>query len=308
MRSLLRRVSAFSIIGVIALAAIQSASAEDESITDRVEHHSIENGGVKIHYVSLGEGPLVVFVHGFPDYWYTWRRQMEGLAEQYRCVAIDTRGYNKSDQPEEQEAYDMDLLVSDVEAVIRDAGEEKATVVGHDWGGAIAWQFAMTKPEMCERLIVCNLPHPRGYAREVENNPEQQKNRQYAINFMKPDSHLMLSAPGLAMFVAGGDPDALANYQAAFDRSSFNGMMNYYRQNYGDLSGFSEEDPVELVKMPVLLIHGLKDTALHHHALNNTWEWLEKDLTLVTIPDAGHWVQRDAADLVTRSMKMWLNR
>lgn len=308
MRGFLRRGAAFIFVGVVSVMAMGLASAEDTPITERVEHHFVDNDGVKIHYVSLGEGPLVVFIHGFPDYWYTWRHQMEGLSAQYRCVAMDTRGYNKSDQPEEQEAYDMELLISDVAAVIRDAGEETATVVGHDWGGGIAWAFAMARPEMCERLMICNLPHPRGYAREVENNPAQAQNRQYALNFMKPDSHLNLSAPALAMMVSGRDPEARANYQAAFERSSLNGMMNYYRQNYGDLSGISEEDPVVLVKMPVLLIHGLNDTALHHHALNNTWEWLEKDLTLVTIPGVGHWVQRDAADLVTRSMKMWLNR
>ena len=125
---------------------------------DEVEHGYADSDGVKIHYATMGEGPLVVMIHGFPDYWYSWRHQMEGLKDNFKVVAIDQRGYNLSGQPEGDENYDMRYLVSDVAAVIRHFGEEKATIVGHDWGGSVSWQFAFALPQMVGRLGILNLP------------------------------------------------------------------------------------------------------------------------------------------------------
>jgi len=260
---------------------------------------------VKIHYASLGKGPLMVMIHGFPDFWYTWRDQMAELSREYQTVAIDQRGYNLSDKPAGVDNYDMSLLVGDVAAVIRHLGREKAVIVGHDWGGAVAWQFATHLPQLTEKLIILNLPHPRGLRRELANSPQQQKNSQYARNFQQEGAHLKLTAEGLGGWVK--DPQAKQKYVEAFRRSDFEAMLNYYKKNYP--RGSSEDtSPLVKVKAPVLMIHGLNDQALLPGALNNTWDWLEKDLTLVTIPGAGHFVQQDASDLVTRSMKMWLNR
>jgi pimeloyl-ACP methyl ester carboxylesterase len=230
---------------------------------------------------------------------------MNGLKEEYRVVAMDTRGYNKSDKPENQEDYDMSLLVQDVAKVIEAEGVDKAVIVGHDWGGAIAWHFVMAMPQMVERLIIVNLPHPKGIVRELANNAEQRANSQYARNFQKADSHKMLNARILAGFVAR-DEESRAIYIAAFENSSFNGMMNYYRQNYPREPYAEIAADLPKVSVPVLQFHGLNDTALHHHGLNNTWEWLDKDYTLVTIPNVGHWAHHDAADLVTDTMKWWL--
>ena len=290
---------------------VAAAFANDSDLEKRVKHDYANSNGVKIHYVSLGEGPLVVMLHGFPDFWYTWRHQMEVLSKNHKVVAMDLRGYNRSDKPKGQENYAMRLLVSDVVAVIRHLGEEKAIIVGHDWGGAIAWQFAMHVPQMTEKLIILNLPHPRGLMREMAQNKEQQKNSQYARDFQKEGAHKLLTAEGLAAWVE--DPDAKAKYVEAFKRSDFEAMLNYYKQNYprqtaGTAIGNAPAAPLIKVKAPVLMFHGLQDQYLLHHALNGTWEWLEKDLTLVTIPDAGHFVQQDAADLVTKTMKLWLER
>lgn len=187
---------------------------------DDVEHRYAQNDGVKIHYVAMGEGPMVVFIHGFPDFWYSWRHQMNGLKDDYRVVALDTRGYNKSDKPERQEDYDMSLLVQDVAAVIKAEGGEKAVIVGHDWGGAIAWRFALTLPQMAEKLVIVNLPHPKGFLRELANNPEQLANSQYARDFQHPDSHKKLDARTLAGFVAK-DEETRARYIEAFERQNF---------------------------------------------------------------------------------------
>src|SRR6266446_2340310 len=135
-----------------------------------------DSNGVKIHYVTLGRGPLVVMIHGFPDFWYSWRDQMAALSDSYQAVAIDQRGYNLSDKPKGVENYDVKLLVADVAAVIKHLGRDKASIVGHDWGGLVAWQFATYLPEMTDKLIILNLPHPRNMARELAHNPQQQKN------------------------------------------------------------------------------------------------------------------------------------
>src|SRR5579862_7333939 len=166
-------------------------------IEARVKHGYADSNGVKIHYASLGNGPLIVMIHGFPDYWYTWRNQMEALSDKYQCVAIDQRGYNLSDKPKGVENYDMRLLVGDVAAVIKALGRDKAIIVGHDWGGAVAWQFALNLPQMTDRLIILNLPHPRGLSRELAHNPEQQKNSAYARGFQQADAASKLTAEGL---------------------------------------------------------------------------------------------------------------
>ena len=110
-------------------------------------------------------------IHGFPDFWYSWRHQMAALSGQFQVVAIDQRGYNLSDKPKGVESYDMRLLVGDVAAVIRHLGRERATIVGHDWGGMVAWQFAMNLPQMTQNLVILNLPHPNGLLRELRIEP-----------------------------------------------------------------------------------------------------------------------------------------
>jgi pimeloyl-ACP methyl ester carboxylesterase len=272
----------------------------------RVEHGFADSGGVRIHYASLGSGSLMVMMHGFPDYWYTWRHQMEALSEDYQCVAIDLRGYNQSDKPKGVDNYAMDVLVGDVVAVIKHLGREKAIIVGHDWGGAIAWSFAMARPEMLDRLIILNVPHPLGFARELADNPMQQRSSQYARDYQKEGAHLKIKAEDLAFWVT--DPEAKEKYIEAFERSEFEAMLNYYKRSFPK-EGYSPERSgrdYPKVKAPVLIIYGLRDRYVLPSGLNNTWEWLEKGLTLVTIPETGHFVQQDAADLVTRTMKMWL--
>lgn len=288
------------------LALPHYAPGEEPNLDARLEHGYATNNGVKIHYASLGKGPLILMIHGFPDYWYTWRYQMDALAKDFQAVAIDQRGYNLSDKPKGAENYDLRLLVEDVAAVIRHLGREKAIIVGHDWGGAVAWVLAMQKPELVEKLIILNLPHPRGLRRELAHNPKQQENSAYARRFQQEGAHLKLTAEELAAWVK--NPQAREKYVEAFRHSDFEAMLNYYQRNYPRAPYTEDTSPVVKVKCPVLMIHGLEDWALLPGALNGTWDWVEKDLTLVTVPGAGHFVQQDAAEFVTRTMKMWLAR
>lgn len=281
-------------------------SIAPNDIEKYVKHDYADNNGVKIHFASIGEGPLMVMIHGFPDYWYTWRHQMVALAPHYQVAALDMRGYNLSDKPQGQENYSAHYLLQDVQAVIRQLGKDQAIIVGHDWGGVVSWQFAMHLPEMTERLIILNLPHPVGLARELARNPQQQENSAYARRFQQEGAHKELTPEALSAWVK--DPVAREHYIEALKRSDFEAMLHYYKQNYPRPPYEERTTPIKKVQASVLQIHGLDDKALLPGALNHTWEWLEKDWTLLTIPHAGHFVQQDAADLVTRTMLSWLAR
>jgi epoxide hydrolase 4 len=279
--------------------------AAPAAASDAPEEGYVDSDGVKIHYVSQGKGPLLVLIHGFPDFWYSWHEQIPALAEHFHVVAIDQRGFNLSDKPDKVEDYAMTKLVGDVEAVLKHFKQDKAVIVGHDWGGVVAWTFAMLHPEMTDRLVILNLPHPKGLARELANNPDQQKNSQYARNFQQPDAASHVKPEMLMMALKLKNPEDSKKYLEAFKRSSMEGMLNYYKANY-PRPPYKDERDFPQVKCRVLMIHGLDDKALLAGALNDNWKWIDKDLTLVTVPGAGHWVHHDAAPFVTKTMVRWL--
>jgi pimeloyl-ACP methyl ester carboxylesterase len=277
-----------------------------EELERQVKHDYADNHGIKIHYATLGAGPLIVMIHGFPDFWYTWHNQMPTLAQHYQVAALDLRGYNLSDKPAGGANYALRHLVSDVAAVIHHLGQERAIILGHDWGGMISWAFAQHMPQMTERLIILNLPHPQNLARELAHNPQQQQNSQYARDFQQEGAHTRLTAESLSLWVK--DPQERERYIEAFRRSDFEAMLHYYKQNYPYPPYQENTSPIVKIQVSTLQIHGMDDTYLLSNALNNTWEYIERDWTLVTIPGAGHFVQHDAADLVTRSIVAWLER
>lgn len=270
------------------------------------------NGGVKIHYVVEGQGPLVVLIHGFPDYWATWKPLMAELNKAgYRTAALDLRGYNLSDKPQGVAAYAMPNLVGDVAAVIAAEGQSKAMVIGHDWGAAIAWQVAFTRPELVDKLVIMSVPHPAGMARELATNKAQQEGSNYARAFQKEGSEKALTAESLAGWVK--DPAEKPGYVAAFKRSDFAAMMNYYRANYPRGAGADVQAPAgtevaQRVKVPTLVIHGMKDTALNAAGHAGTWNYVDADTTILMVPGAGHFVQHDAQALVDVTVRDWLNQ
>ena len=296
-------------LGLLVLVSFPVAAANNDAadVYDAVEHHSIDNDGVDIHYVTLGgEGPTILFVHGFPDFWYTWRHQMAALSGDFKTVAMDTRANNKSGKPQGVENYSMEFLLSDVEAVIDDLGADDVVLVGHDWGGAIAWRFAMLHPGRVNKLVICNLTHPRGYMTVRRNaTPEQKAATNYIAEFQKPDAASRFNPQMLATMIAGRSGDEVKQrYLEAFERSYIDGMLNYYRAAWSRLEGGQEELPD--LQMPVLQFHGLKDRAVDKDGLRDTWDWIAKDYTLVTLPETGHWVQGEAPDMVSTTMQWWL--
>jgi pimeloyl-ACP methyl ester carboxylesterase len=292
----------------LAAPTLASAATHKAAAATKLEDRYTQNGAVKIHYVVEGKGPLVVLVHGFPDYWATWKPLMATLsAAGYRTAALDNRGYNLSDKPQGEAAYAMPNLVGDVAAVVAAEGQKSTILIGHDWGAAIAWNTTFARPDLVNKLIIMAVPHPAGMARELATNKAQQAGSNYARNFQKEGSEKNLNAEGLAGWVK--DPKEKAGYIEAFKRSDFGAMMNYYRANYPKGVGETAAPPAPTppINVPVLVIHGMKDTALNAAGHNGTWDHVTADTTILMIPTAGHFVQHDAEALVDRTVKDWLN-
>ena len=306
------RSSIVSATGSPAASLAQSAGRSPSPIQTILQNSKegfADSGGVPIHFVTMGKGPLLTMIHGFPDFWFTWRDQMPALSQRFTVVAISQRGYDKSGQPTGVEHYTMAKLTADVDAVRRHFGADKAVVVGHDWGGWVAWSYAMAYPDKIDRLVVVNLPHPKGIEHELATNPQQAQNSQYARNMQEPDSAAKVDVAAMVDRLAARytDPDLKRMMREAFSRSSVEAMHSYYKNNY-PRPPYTEGRQYPPVKCTVLQFHGLADTALLPGMLNDTWKWIEKDLTLVTIPGVGHWAHNDAADLVTKTMDGWLAR
>src|SRR5216110_1728818 len=151
-----------------------------------LEHRTVATNGIHLHCAVDGDGPLVVLLHGFPECWYSWRHQIAALAPRFRAVAPDLRGYNLSDKPAGVAAYALPELVADVRGLVEAFGEREAVIVGHDWGGAVAWTFAMEHPEATRRLVVMNCPHPAIFAQHLGTNRRQLARSWYMFFFQLP--------------------------------------------------------------------------------------------------------------------------
>ncbi len=290
----------------LVLSAPASAQVDVDDLYDLVEHHYADNDGVQIHYVTLGEGAVVLFIHGFPNQWYDWRYQMADLADDYKVVAISLRGYNRSDKPEGVENYEIPQLTSDVAAVLSDLGSDNATIVGHDWGGIIAWSFAEEYPLLTKNLVIYNRPHPRSRNREMALNNEQKRRSAYIARFTTTGGDLGgMDAERRAQRFAG--TVWYDRYLAAYQRSDYEAMLNYYRAYYPAPPWMVDDSPITKLQVSVLEFHGLDDGAYVNQALNDTWESMGKDLTLVTLPGVGHNSQNTAdITFVTSMLRAWL--
>jgi len=193
-----------------------------------------EVNGVRLHYVEEGKGELILFLHGFPEFWYAWKDLLSDFGRDHHAVALDMRGYNLSAKPESVDAYRVPLIVEDVRALAESLKAKKFVLVGHDWGGVIAWAFAAQHPEMLEKLVIINAPHPTVFARELANNPAQQKASAYFNLFTSPQAEQILSANNYAgMLQAFGSAlseEDQKQYLAAWNLpGGLTGGLNFYR-------------------------------------------------------------------------------
>lgn len=282
-------------------------------IKDSWQHEYITTNKIKLHYVTQGEGPLMLMLHGFPEFWYSWRHQIPEFAKNYKVVALDLRGYNDSDKPSEQSAYVMDEFVKDVKGVIQGLGYEKCVLVGHDWGGAIAWNFAYEYPAMVEQLIILNLPHPAKFAQGFRT-PQQLLRSSYIFFFQLPfipelliqsgDYQLVETAfKGMAINKSAftkADMDAYKD--AAGKRGALTAMLNYYRNVFQQRL---TEPNWGILEVPTLMIWGEKDTALGKELTYGTEAYV-RDFQIKYIPDCSHWVQQEQPELVNQYMREFL--
>jgi pimeloyl-ACP methyl ester carboxylesterase len=287
-----------------------------------MDHAWADVNGVRLHYVTEGRGPLVLFLHGFPEFWYAWHDQLAEFGRDHQAVAPDLRGYNLSAKPAGLEAYAMKHLVADVGALADHLGHRTFVLVGHDWGGVVAWAFALTQPERLRKLVVVNAPHPGIFARELAENPAQQKASRYMLTFRSPEAEQILSADGYARMVEMfrhdlGDrftEEDRAAYLAAWSEpGALTGGLNYYRAAGvgppaadGTPARSFGGDPARLtVRVPTLVIWGEKDRAL----LPGNLDGLERfvpDLTVRRVPDGSHWVVHEQPALVNRLIREFL--
>jgi pimeloyl-ACP methyl ester carboxylesterase len=273
-----------------------------------LEHRFVEANGVRFHVVEAGTGPLVLLLHGFPEFWYGWRDQIPALASQFRVVAPDLRGYNLSEKPDS--GYDFDALINDGPALIRALGADRAHVVGHDWGGVLAWGAAMHHPDRVDRLAILNAPHPAAYFRELERNLTQRLKAWYIVLFQVPRLAEWLLTQGHGRGVteilrtSTVDPRAftatdLAAYRRAISRpGAASATLAYYRALWSTrperLSAL-----VRVVQAPTLLIWGMQDRALVPELTSELEGWVP-NLRVERLPDAGHWVQHERPEQVNR--------
>jgi pimeloyl-ACP methyl ester carboxylesterase len=296
------------------VAAKKSESREGKA--PMLKHEYAEVNGVKLHYVKAGKGKLVMFVHGFPEFWYEYKNQLLEFGKDHLAVAPDMRGYNLSSKPTDLEQYQVKHMVEDIRALAEKLGHKKFTLVAHDWGGAIAWAFAIAHPDSLDKLVIINAPHPGVFQRELRENPEQQKASQYMLMFRSPQAEQTLSANNYALLVqiVLGDglkkgffteEDKKAYLEAWSQPGALTGGLNYYRAaRVGPPSGdnkevvnFAEAIPSLMVKVPTLVIWGEKDTALLTGNLVGLDKYVPK-LTIKRIPDGTHWVIHEKPELI----------
>lgn len=276
------------------------------------QHRDIITNGIRMHYVTLGGGPLIVLLHGFPEFWYSWRFQLPFLAKLgYRVVAPDLRGYNDTDKP--RTGYDVPTLLADIAGLIQQLGYKSATIAGHDWGGALAWCFAIQYPNMAERLIIMNAPHPGAFLREMRTLTQLRKSW-YMFVFQLPwlPEYLLLrhSASDVARLILAAavhkevfPQQVLNRYREAMSKpGAMTAALNYYRQL---IRGSAFLGGQWHVSAPTLLIWGEQDIALGIELTTGLEQWVP-NLTIRRIVDSGHWVQQEQADLVNRFLKEFL--
>ncbi len=277
---------------------------DDETLRGvELAHYYADLGDVRLHYVEAGEGPLVLLLHGFPQFWYEWRHQIPALVEAgFRVVAPDMRGYNLSDKPPGVRAYRVELLARDVERLVLACGEQSATVIGHDWGAIAAWVAAMRHPGRVGRLVILNVPHP---ARFLDGllSPRQLLRSSYIFFFQIPRlPEEVIRAGDFALLRSAllRDPvrpgafttEDIERYVRAMARpGALTATLNYYRallQNPRETRAL-----LDRIEAPVIVIWGERDRFLSRRLAEPPPLWVPNLLRVERLPDASHWVAED---------------
>jgi epoxide hydrolase 4 len=293
-------------------------------VSSELEHRYAYVNNQRLHYVTQGQGKLMLFVHGFPEFWYEWHNQLDEFGKDHQAVAYDTRGYNLSSKPVDAADYRAKFLIEDMRALIEHLGHQKCILVAHDWGGAAAWTFAAKYPDYVEKLVIINAPHTATFARELTNNPAQRAASQYMLFFRMDKAERVLMENNYARLVAMLQnetrddswltDEVKAKYIEAWSQpGAVAGGLNYYRCS--PLYPPTAEDPGAsaiqidaqrvMVHVPVLVIWGEADGALLPSLLDGLDQYVA-DLTIKRIPTGSHWVIHEQPDLINQCIRAFI--
>ncbi|HZN91879.1 MAG TPA: alpha/beta fold hydrolase [Myxococcales bacterium] len=286
-----------------------SGTAELDSIDGvPLSHRRVQLSEVGLHVVEAGSGDkLVLLLHGFPEFWFSWRAQIPALVKAgFRVVAPDLRGYNTSDKPPGVASYDVEKLAGDVADLVKALGAERAHVVGHDWGGAVAWAFAMLHGDRLRRLSILNAPHPVHYQELVRRDLGQVVRSWYVFFFQIPAlPEWMIRAGdfrsvarafrGLVMRGRLSEEDVRRYAEALGQPGALTAAVNYYRAAVRRL--FSGLPPFQPVEAETQVIWGQRDHFLKQELAEPPEKWVPK-LRVDRVEGANHFVQMDAPDKV----------
>ena len=292
-----------------------SASPETTTLGEggsavEVSHHVAELSECRMHYVTRGEGKPILFLHGFPQFWFLWRRQLADLGSDHAVYAPDMRGYNLSCKPERVEDYRMRHLLGDILELVEQLGLAPLTLVGHDWGGIVSWTFALKYPGLLERLVIIDAPSPFTWNRDLRESPKQRDAVNYMIELSKPspEPEEMLAAKSFSMMddimrrIGGrhaqlSDADRAIYHEAWGQPGALQGALNYYRAAHmgeqvaagGVPEEYASKITSQTVSVPTLVIWGENDAALLPSLTRGLSEWVPQ-LRVEIVPGAGHWV------------------
>ena len=288
-----------------------------------IHHDFFEKGGIRLHYAAAGEGNLILFAHGFPEFWYSWKNQLEEFGKTHLAVAPDLRGYNLSSKPPHAEEYAISAMVDDLLGLAQHLGSGKFTLVGHDWGGALAWALAMAHPDRIAKLVIINAPHPATFARELKHSWAQRRASWYMLLFQTRLAEKLLRFNGYHALVRSTLREGLKkNYFNERDRQAYleawsqpgalTGGLNYYRavpfrkwlgQERLEIPGLGAASLT--VRVPTLVLWGEKDPYLLPGNLDGLEEFVP-DLKILRFPDASHWVVHEQPDQINSAIREFL--
>lgn len=276
------------------------------------QHRFIETNSIRLHCVTQGEGDLVVLLHGFPEFWYSWRHQIPTLSQHFKVVVPDLRGYNDSDKP--ATGYDLDTLSADIGGLIQRLGYARAHVVGHDWGGTIAWHFAQKFPNLLDRLAILNAPHPQQFKQEMLSNLDQVRRSWYLWAFQVPALPEWLIRQNLPSIVRNLFQEQAIRkgaftlkdteiYQAALEKpGALSAVLNHYRQLFSPQTWLDWGRPLVPINVPTLVLWGEEDFLFSQKLTEKMDRLVSVPLRFKLLRQCGHWIQQEVPQTVNREL------
>ncbi|HZE05875.1 MAG TPA: alpha/beta hydrolase [Solirubrobacteraceae bacterium] len=288
--------------------------------TESLVHEYADVNGVRLHYVSAGDGPLIVFLHGFPTCWYQFRAQLSEFSRDYRAVAPDLRGYNLSSKPADVHAYTTCAMVEDVRQLVERLGYQRFVLVGHDVGGAVAWSFALHHPELLSGLVILDAPHPALFDHALHHDPDQQRASQYMLSARRPDAAELFAANDFEGMRAALDrpfiaPETLARYVESWRiPDALAGALRWFHAE-GQGPPAPDGTPANgnvvrhivplTVTVPTLVVYATDDEWIRPAAHKGLGRYVP-DLMFIEVPSGSHWITDEHPELVNRTIRGFL--